>query len=280
MMRSPTRDGRRSHSVVALVSLVGLLAFGWPLVAQPDSVVADRAVDAPLLFALLLPLLLAVAAVAMIDGGLDARRLAMLGVLAAMGAALRPLGAGMAGVEPMWIIIILGARALGSTGGFLLGGTSMFVSGFITGGIGPWLPFQMLAAAWLGWGAGALPQVRGRWSEPALLACYAFIGGVAFGLLMNLWMWPWTPGLGPTLSYSSDAGVPENVQRWIRYSVATSMAWDLMRGMSTAVLVALTHRPVLVALRRGARRAHFLTSPARIVPTASSGASTHATLMP
>lgn len=280
MTRSHRGSGRRSHVVMALVSLVGLLAFGWPLVAQPGSVVADRAVDAPLLFALLVPLLLAVATVAMIDGGLDARRLAMLGVLAAVGAALRPLGAGMAGVEPMWIIIILGARALGSTGGFLLGGTSMFVSGFITGGIGPWLPFQMLAAAWLGWGAGALPQVRGRWTEPALLAGYAFIGGIAFGMLMNLWMWPWTPGLGPTLSYSSDAGTLENVQRWIRYSVATSMAWDLMRGITTAALVALTHRPVLVALRRGARRAHFVASRGSLAPTASSGPSTHATLAP
>ena len=133
--RAAVRLGHRSQWAVALVSVIGVMAFGWPLLAQPDSFVADRAVDAPLLFALLVPLLLAVAAVAMMDGGLDARRLAMLGVLAAVGAALRPLGAGMAGLEPMWIIVILGARALGSTGGFLLGATSMLVSGFITGGI-------------------------------------------------------------------------------------------------------------------------------------------------
>ena len=38
----------------------------------------------------------------------------------------------------------------------------MFASALLTGGVGPWLPFQMLCAAWVGFFAGCLPPARGR----------------------------------------------------------------------------------------------------------------------
>ena len=55
-----------------------------------------------MVFVVLLPLLAAVVLAEISDGGLDAKAVAMLGVLAAVGAALRPLGAGTAGLEPMF----------------------------------------------------------------------------------------------------------------------------------------------------------------------------------
>ena len=62
----------------------------------------------------------------------------------------------------------------------MLGNTTMFASAILTGGVGPWLPFQMLAAGWVGLGAGVLPRrVTGRW-EVALLA--ALRGGVRLRL--------------------------------------------------------------------------------------------------
>ena len=57
--------GRRlwpSAAAIALASAIGLIAFGWPLLAAPDSdiVGGGHSADAPWLFALLLPLLIAV----------------------------------------------------------------------------------------------------------------------------------------------------------------------------------------------------------------------------
>ena len=50
--------------------------------------------------------------------------------------------------------MILAGAAFGPRFGLLLGLSAMAVSAVVTGGIGPWLPFQMLALAWMGAGAG------------------------------------------------------------------------------------------------------------------------------
>ncbi|MDQ5974758.1 MAG: energy-coupling factor transport system substrate-specific component, partial [Actinomycetota bacterium] len=148
------RLGRQSRIAIALASAVGLIAFAWPLLASPGSSAVAHADDAPLLFALVVPVLLVVVLAQVSDGGMDAKSIAMLGVLAAVIAALRPLGGGTAGLEPIWVVLILGGRALGPGFGFCLGAISLFASALLTGGVGPWLPFQMLAAAWVGLGAG------------------------------------------------------------------------------------------------------------------------------
>jgi energy-coupling factor transport system substrate-specific component len=248
---------RRTAAAIALVTVIGIIAFGWPLLAEPGSGTVGHAADAPLLFALLVPLVLVVLMANIADGGVDAKALAMLGVLSAVGAALRPLGSGVAGIEPVWVIIILGGRALGPGFGFVLGSTTLFVSGVITGGVGPWLPFQMLAAAWLGMGAGLLPRTRHARLELLVLLPYTLIASLGYGLLLNLWLWPWTPGLGEQLSYVAGDPLSWNLRRWITFSMTTSLAWDLSRGITSAIFVAIASRPVLAALRRGARRANF-----------------------
>ncbi|EME97151.1 hypothetical protein H340_27860, partial [Streptomyces mobaraensis NBRC 13819 = DSM 40847] len=141
------RLGRRSAVALLLLTVAGVMAFGWPLLAAPASGLAHSG-DAPWLFAALLPLLLAVAVATIADTGLDAKAVAMLGVLAAVGAALRPLGAGTAGIEPMFFLMVLAGRVLGPGFGFVLGALSMFASALLTGGVGPWMPFQMLAMGW------------------------------------------------------------------------------------------------------------------------------------
>jgi energy-coupling factor transport system substrate-specific component len=251
----------RTVAAMLLVSFVGAISFGWPLLAEPGSGTVAHASDAPLLFAVLLPLVLIVLVAAIADGGLDAKALAMLGVLSAVGAALRPFGSGIAGIEPVWIVVILGGRALGPAFGFLLGSTTLFVSALVTGGVGPWLPFQMLGAAWLGCGAGLLPRTRRAGTELLVLLPYTVIASLAYGLLLNLWLWPWTPGLGEQVSFVAGAPIGENVQRWFAFTIATSLAWDLSRGITSAIFVALASRPLLTALRRGARRANFAPSP-------------------
>ena len=45
--------------------------------------------------------------------------------------------------------------------------------------------------------------------------------------------------------------------RYAAFYLATSLGWDLPRGVLTAVLVMVAGRPVLSSLRRGTRRAAF-----------------------
>ena len=101
------------------------------------------------------------------EGGLDAKAVAMLGVLAAVGAALRLLGAGTAGIEPVFFLLVPAGRVLGRGFGFVLGCLTLFASALLTGGVGPWLPFQMLAAG-LGRVRGGLPApgdgAHARWA--------------------------------------------------------------------------------------------------------------------
>lgn len=89
----------RSTLAIVLCSLTGLMAFGWPLLVGPDSGLAHQG-DAPLVLAFLLPLLLAVVLAEISEGGLDIKAIALLGVLSAVGAALRPLGPARPGWRP------------------------------------------------------------------------------------------------------------------------------------------------------------------------------------
>ena len=254
--RSATVLRARTRVVLTLVSLVGVAAFFWPFLARPGSAVLGHSSDAPWLFALLLPLLLLLVIAEVSDGGLDARGIAMLGVLSAVAAALRPLGAGSVGFEPIWVVIVLGGRALGPGFGFLLGNLSLFASALLTGGVGPWLPFQMIAAGWLGFGAGVLPGLRGR-AEAIMLACYGAVAGLAYGFLLNLWFWPWAAGTASQLSFVAGAPVSENLHRWLLFNLATSLGYDIPRAIVVAVLLLLAGPPVLAALRRATRRASF-----------------------
>ena len=172
--RSVLRMAPRTAVALGLASLAGLAMFAWPLVIDPPPGFSHTR-DAPYIFALILPVLVAIVLAEMTSRGMDTKALAMLGVLSAIGAALRPLGAGTGGIELVFFLLVLGGRVYGPAFGFVLGSTTLFASALLTGGMGPWLPFQMLASSWVGLLAGLLPPLRGR-AEIAMLAVYA--GGV------------------------------------------------------------------------------------------------------
>ncbi|GGO52808.1 ABC transporter permease [Streptomyces daqingensis] len=269
------RLGPRSVAALVLTSAAGVAAFGWPLLADSASGLAHSR-DAPWLFAALLPLLLVVVVATIADTGMDAKAVAMLGVLAAAGAALRPLGAGTAGLEPMFFLIVLSGRVLGPGFGFVLGALSMFASALLTGGAGPWMPFQMLSMGWVAMGAGLLPgprRVRGRW-ELLMLAGYGAPAALAYGLVMNLQGWPYIAGLGSGISFVPGDPLPENLARFATYVLATSLGWDVPRATLTVVLILTLGGPVLRALRRATRRAAF-EAPAGFRPAPHPGAPRH-----
>ncbi len=246
---------RRTRLTFAVASVAGMAAFVWPLLVEPGSRLA-RGADAAFVFVLILPAVVGVVLAEVSGGAMDSRAVALLGTLSALGAALRPLGAGLGGIETVFFLLVLAGRVFGPGFGFVLGSTTMFASALLTAGVGPWLPFQMLAASWVGLGAGLLPPVRGR-IELALLAVYGAASAIGFGLLMNLWGWPFALGPGTALSYVAGAPVAENLQRFAVYSVTTSLGWDLGRAATNVVLITLAGPAILAALRRASRRAAF-----------------------
>ncbi len=252
----------RSALVLALASAAGLAMFCWPLLVRPATDTVGHTTDAPLLFVLVLPVLVAVVLAELAEGGMDAKALAMLGVLSAVDAALRPLGAGIAGIELVFFLLVLAGRVFGAGFGFVLGCTSLFASALLTGGVGPWLPFQMIAAAWIGLGAGLLPRrVSGR-AEIAMLVLYGALSAYAYGFLMNLWFWPFAVGTGTDVSFVAGEPVLENLQRFFVYTITTSaLGWDTGRALTNAVAILVLGPALLATLRRASRRATFGVTP-------------------
>jgi energy-coupling factor transport system substrate-specific component len=243
------------------VNALGLLAFFWPFLL--DGEFGNASPFVPYLWALALPALLLVAAQVLLGRQRDIRQVTLIATLIALGAAVRPLGAGVAGIEPVWAVILLAGRALGARAGFLIGALTMLTSAAITGGVGPWLPFQMMVAAWVGASPGLLPTLRGR-AEVALLAAFGFISGLAVGALLNLWFWPLAIGLTPDISFVSGSGAFTNLEHWLRYGSLTSFGFDIPRGVLTALLLAVSAPGLLPILRRASRRARIT---AELVPS-------------
>jgi energy-coupling factor transport system substrate-specific component len=250
------RIGPRAAVVLAIASAASLLLFCWPLVLRPPAGFAHSA-DAPFVFIAVLPALIAVVLAELGEGGIDGKTMAMLGVCSAIGAALRPIGAGTAGIETVFFLLVLAGRVYGPGFGYVLGATTLFGSALLTGGVGPWLPFQMMAASWVGLGAGFLPRARAR-PEIVMLAAYGALSAYAYGFLMNLWYWPFAIGGDTQLSYVPGGGVFENLHRFFVYTVTTSsFGWDTGRALTNGVAILVLGPAVLAVLRRAARRAAF-----------------------
>ena len=244
----------RAAAALGFTCLVGVAAFVWPI-ADP-SFLESHAADAPWVFVVLLPLCLAVVFTELSDGGFDAKTVAVLGILAGVDAALRPLSGGGTGFTFVYLLLICGGRVFGPSFGFVLGSLTLLASALLTAGVGPWLPFQMLGAGWVGMGAGLLPRLRGR-REVLLLAAYGAVAGLAYGALLNLSFWPFARYYPRQIAFLPDAPLTTNLLHWWRFDVTTSLGFDIPAAVGNVILLLALGGPVLAALRRVARRAAF-----------------------
>ena len=239
---------------------MALAGFFWPFLV-PTEEMADKAswfflASTPLIAALIITLIA--------QEELGSKNIAFLGILTALIAALRPLGIGAIGIEPMWFALILAARVMGPTFGFLLGAMSMTLSALLTGGIGPWLSYQVFAAALIGFGVGVVPKnLRGR-SELIALALYGACASELFGIAMDLQFWPWSLGSGTQLSFEAGAPVSTNLSHFFQYHFISALAWDIPRAIITVTLILVAGKAALGALRRARTTAAFAT-PAEFV---------------
>ena len=257
-----------SKLTLSAIAVLSLAIFFWPFLIPAAE--TDQANLAQTVFLVLMPTLLLLAFLEISRGDLDSRRLATLSVLIACNSAIRLLGAGVSGVETVFFLIVLGGYVFGPSFGFLLGSLSLLASALLAAGIGPWLPFQMMAAALVGLAAGCLApltriihlQISSTRAvlaiESGLLIGYSVVASFAYGALMTMWNWPFLASVGSLVSYQPGAPISEYLTRFIKYEFLTGgLIWDFGRASTSAVLIAITAPALLTTLRRAANRAGF-----------------------
>lgn len=253
--------------IMTFTTLLGIWAFLFPFFVPPapGSETNSHAADAPLIFLLVIGLCLIAIITDLETRAIDSKTIALLGVLVATNSLLRPLQ-GPGGFSGFQVLPILCGYVFGGVFGFLLGSLSVLVSALITGGVGPWMPFQMLAIGWIGMASGALPKdaIRRLWdgkAEKWVLAAWGAILGLIFGAIMNLTFWPFliagTTGLPDNQVWQPGAGLGDAVARYAAFYLATSLPWDVWLSVGNVLLLIFLGPSILRLLRRFKQRFFF-----------------------
>jgi energy-coupling factor transport system substrate-specific component len=248
-------------AILVIASLIGLGSFFYPFLLPQSGDQFNamaHAQDAPLLFVALVILCLGAVLSSLASGLMNAKLIAVLGILTAANAVLRGVP-GPAGFTLIFLLPIVCGYAYGPTFGFLLGVFSLAVSAFLGFGVGPWLPYQMFSAGWVGLLSGLLPRLeRHPRLEAFMLAGWGMILGFTFGILMNLWFWPYVFAGGQSEMYwEPGLDLVNALRRYAVFYVFTSFWWDLLRAGGNFVLLLLFAAPVLRLLRRFQQRFFF-----------------------
>jgi energy-coupling factor transport system substrate-specific component len=252
-MRS--RIAARAEDAVLLgVTAAGLALFVAPLL------LGSRFPQPVLLFSALVAVSAVVAvAVALQTHRLSTRLLAILAALVAIDATLRlVIVIGLLGFSPIFFLVIAGGFVMGPSFGFAGGALTLLLSAVLTAGLGPWLPYQMLAAGWVGMGAGYVGRISGRQASPktiAVLSLYGCAAGFAYGILLDLWEWPLLVAAGSSpLGWASGIGLLPLLRRFGGFYLATSLVYDSFRAIGNLLLIAVFGTAVIAALERFRRR--------------------------
>ena len=262
-----------SAATYLLTTLVGLMAFLYPFwmpaVVQDIYTQNAHAGDSAFVLTLLVLICFAVLLLEVQTEGMSAKTVALLGVLVAINATLRFLDVvlpGPGGFSPIFPLIVLTGYVFGGRFGFLMGALTLLVSGILTGGVGPWLPYQMFTAGWIGLSAPMCrPFVRmvggpGRRGEVAVLALFGAAWGLVYGMVMNIWFWPYATGPA-TMYWEPGITVVDVIQRYAVFYLVTSLVWDLAAAVGNLILIGVAGRAVLRVLRRFQARFAFSYEP-------------------
>jgi energy-coupling factor transport system substrate-specific component len=249
-----------STLIYTLSGLIGVAAFAYPfiLASMPAANAAATRV-APLMTTALLGLCLLALLVEVQGEVVSAKVVATLGMLVALASVLRFVETaipGPGGFSPIFVPIILAGYVFGARFGFLMGAMTLLVSALLTGGVGPWLPYQMFVSAWVGFSAGWLPHPQKPRLELALLVTFGAFWGLLYGLLTNLYFWPFFIGEAG-IRYQPGGGPALALRHYVAFYLASSLLWDLIRAGGTAVLLLVAGPPTVRALTRFRDRFQF-----------------------
>lgn len=259
----------QSLIVNSFVFLLGFLSLLAPFVVPQARDAGFPNTSFPVMVSLIIILCVLIILLEAQSTVLNTKLIAFLGVLIALNAGLRFLETaipGPAGFSPIFFLIILTGYFFGGRVGFLMGAMTMLISGLITGGVGPWLPGQMITAGWVGQSSGLLKPIfkrlhlTGKRSEIIVLAIFSATWGMLYGVIMNLWFWPFLGG-APGQTWFQGATLTENIGRYITYYLATSVVWDVTRSIGNILIVTFLARPVLNIFTRFSRRFSFQILP-------------------
>ncbi len=263
-----------SLSIYWLTTVIGAAAFLYPFwlpgVQQSSLMTQAHTADSPFMLTALVGLCFVVVLLEVQGAATSAKFVALLGILVAINSVLRFVEVaipGPGGFSPIFFLIVLTGYVYGGRFGFLMGALTLFVSALVTGTVGPWLPYQMFTAGWIGMSAPLckvvtrLFRLEGGWAEVAVLALFGGAWGIVYGGIMNIWFWPFA--MGP-IDQHWQPGIPilEAFRRYAAFYVATSFIWDAMRAFGNILFMALFGQAVLRALRRFQKRFAFQYRPA------------------
>ena len=239
--------------------LLGLTGAGLALFIGPLLLGSGFPQPVALFSALVAVSALVVLGVAVQTHRLSTRLLAVLAALVAIDATLRlVIVIGLLGFSPIFFLIIAGGYVMGPSFGFAAGALTLLLSALLTAGLGPWLPYQMLAAGWVGMGAGYLGRMTRRSTSRGaigVLCLYGGAAGFAFGLLLDLWEWPLLVAAGSSpLSWVPGTGLAGLLHSFGGFYLATSLVYDSFRAAGNLLLTAVLGAAVIRALDRFRRR--------------------------
>ena len=246
--------------VFVVANLVGLFVFAWPFVVPA---VAPH-IDAPWILGVLVVCLSALLFAELDRVGLGPKKVALIAVLGGAMVALRLPGY-VAGFSAMFIVVLVAGNSFGAGFGFLLGAVGTFASAVFVGGLGPWLPFQMVAVGWVGAGAGMVPRPSSWPMRIGILAAFGFVSAFLFGAVINLYFWPFLAG-SSRLGWDASSGGLTNLKHYAAFYTVTSLGWDAIGAVGNVVMVVLLARPLLGAFDRAARRMNLEVAPASAGP--------------
>ncbi len=252
-----------ASSIFVLSALIGVGVFLYPLILPATSIFAGSPEgdfqQSQALTMVLLTLTIGILLLEVQGQATSAKMVAALGLLIAATSVLRFLEVaipGPGGFSPIFVPIIIAGYVFGARFGFLMGTLTMFVSALLTGGVGPWLPYQMFATGWVGLTSGLLPEVENQFWQLVMLASFAFVWGILYGVLMNLFFWPFMSG-GISEGLQPGQSIGTTLANYGAFYFTTSFIWDLTRATGNMVLMLALGLPVVRALQRFRDRFQF-----------------------
>jgi len=120
----------------------------------------------------------------------------------------------------------------------------------------------MITAGWVGQSAVLVAfivnkfNLRNKTFEIVILSAFGALWGMLYGIIMNLWFWPFL-GAGSGQTFVHSISVIENLERYLAYYLATSIVWDITRTVGNILIISIMAKPVLKIFQRFKLRFSF-----------------------
>ncbi len=254
--------------IYILTTGLGIFAYLYPLLETADQGIlsSNRQNELPIMMAMILALCSIVLIYEIQQYRLNTKLIALLGILIAINSTLRFIDLTLpvlGGFSPVFFLILITGYVFGGRMGFLMGSLTILVSALITGGVGPWLPNQMLTAGWVGLSAALarrlvlLTRQENKPAEWIILLIFGFLWGYLFGAITNLWFWPFLSGPS-NQEFAPGSNLLVSMRNYGVFYLATSLIWDTTRAIGNVLLILFFGKATIKVLRRFQKRFYFV----------------------